>query len=248
MFGERFSNTFRDLEKPKLGVCGEFVGGSLASMLALTECFPRKQGISAAGIGNPVADWTSLDFEGKDTNASSLPRCKSTMETLRASTTRWASDEPLTTKSLLLLRDRIFVKNDRYFDPFASPLLFFCGPSFDLPAESHHEASDPTAEQPRDDTVALVKKRLSHRVYPPRYSELRLPKMRVELGNESILMDQGLKFVELMRRSVRLWEYGKLDIHNDGSDRIALVERTKAGWWKEGEIVELGTWFAEAFR
>ncbi|KAH7069681.1 Alpha/Beta hydrolase protein [Paraphoma chrysanthemicola] len=41
----------------RLGVCGQLLGGSLAAMLALTECRLGESRIGAAAINNPVADW-----------------------------------------------------------------------------------------------------------------------------------------------------------------------------------------------
>lgn len=58
-------NLLRDeFDRPRsarLGVCGELMGGSLATMLALTECRHGETGISAAAINNPVADWVFPD-------------------------------------------------------------------------------------------------------------------------------------------------------------------------------------------
>jgi hypothetical protein len=45
----------------RLGVCGELVGGSLATMLALTECRLGQSRIGAAAVNNPVVDWVFPD-------------------------------------------------------------------------------------------------------------------------------------------------------------------------------------------
>ncbi len=45
----------------KVGVCGELVGGSLATMLALTECRLGESRIAAAAMNNPVVDWVFPD-------------------------------------------------------------------------------------------------------------------------------------------------------------------------------------------
>lgn len=228
-------------------------------MLALTECHGRRQDITAAGIGNPIADWTSLAFESEateDISPSSALRSESAKKKLPLSDTIPWTGRPLRTESLLSLRDELFPKEDRFFDPFASPLLFFRGPAFDLKGLQLPESAvasataDPTAEQPSDDDSAIViRNRLAHRKYPPRNSGLCLPHMRVELGEQNILRKQGLDFVKLMRRSVRLWEYQeKDDLHNDGSDRIELLERPDFGWWGDEEIHDLGAWFAKTFR
>lgn len=228
-------------------------------MLALTECDKHRQGIAAAGIGNPVADWTSLVFEGEateDISANSPLGPESARKKLPSSGTIPWTGRLLSTESLLSLRDDLFPKEDRFFDPFASPLLFFRGPAFELKGRQLRDpavasaTADPTAEQPSgDDSASITRNRLAHRRYPPRNSGLYLPQMRIELGEQNILKEQGLDFVKLMRRSVRLWEYQEKDgLHNDGSDRIAVLERPDFGWWGDEEIYDLGAWFAETFR
>lgn len=247
-------------KKTKIGVCGEFLGGSLASMLALTECHSRKQGsIAAAGIGNPVADWTSLAFEGdatEDVSVNLALHAEPVKKKPPSSGTIPWTDRSLSTESLLSARNNLFPKEDRFFDPFASPLLFFRGPAFDLKGIQLPESAvssataDTMAEQPSDDdSASVIRNRLSHRKYPPGNSGLFLPQMRVELGGKNILREQGLEFVTLMRRSVRLWQYQeKCDSNNDGSDRIELLERPASGWWGNEEIHDLGAWFAQTFR
>ena len=45
----------------QLGVCGELVGGSLATMLALTECRLGESRVGAAAVNNPIVDWVFPD-------------------------------------------------------------------------------------------------------------------------------------------------------------------------------------------
>ena len=240
--------------RAKLGVCGEHVGGSLASMLALTECHTSKQGIAAAGIGNPITDWTLLSLESQKASSISTTSARSGDFTTKQLSTHLGPvvDQPLTTPSLLSLRDSIFPKAERYYDPFASPILFFRTPSFDLPSQLpmfRYGVSTPKSHESEDDTsVPLAKKRRSHRKYPPLSSDLQLPRMRVEIGNGSILKKQGLEFVELMRRSVDLWKNteGQSSRHKDGKNRVELVMRGGSGLWEGKEIVEIGNWFDEA--
>ncbi|KAF2269630.1 alpha/beta-hydrolase [Lojkania enalia] len=54
--GETSSQSSRPIIK-RVGVCGELVGGSLATMLALTECRLGEPRIGAAAVNNPVVDW-----------------------------------------------------------------------------------------------------------------------------------------------------------------------------------------------
>jgi hypothetical protein len=45
----------------RMGVCGELMGGSLATMLALTECRSGASRIGVAAVNNPIADWVFPD-------------------------------------------------------------------------------------------------------------------------------------------------------------------------------------------
>lgn len=58
-------NLLRDeFERPylaRLGVCGELVGGCIATMLALTECRNGESRIVAAALNNPIVDWVFPD-------------------------------------------------------------------------------------------------------------------------------------------------------------------------------------------
>ena len=47
----------------KLGVAGQLLGGSLASMLALTECRLGQSRVVAAALNNPIVDWLQPDRE-----------------------------------------------------------------------------------------------------------------------------------------------------------------------------------------
>lgn len=223
-------------------------------MLALTECHINEQGIIAGAIGNPIADWTSLSFEDWDTgapNARSAPHPNLDQNLLRASDLSDPS-KGLTIESLLSLRDEIFSKEESYFDRFASPALFFRTPSYDLPPPiQRFSAMDPVdSQESEDDTSApLVKRRRSHRKYPPLSSEFRIPRMLFEVGKENVWKNQGLELAELVRRSVYLWERGEgQDLSRDGNNRVDLVRRAESGLWGDKEIVEIGHWFVEAFR
>jgi len=45
----------------RVGVCGQLVGGSLATMLALTECRVGETRVVAAAVNNPIVDWVFVD-------------------------------------------------------------------------------------------------------------------------------------------------------------------------------------------
>lgn len=226
-------------------------------MLALTECHTTKQGITAAGIGNPITDWTLMTFQGQDAHpvqATSAQDADAMEKRLNTSIKSTTLNGIPTSESLLSFRDSIFPKSERYFDPLASPSLFFRTPTFDLPPYSptfSYEPSTPKSQDFEEDiSPTLVRNRRSHRKYPPLSSELRLPYMRIEVNNGkgNVLKEQGLEFVELMRRSVDLWESEEMEglRPKNGNDRIQLVKRPKSGLWEDKDIVEIGTWFAEA--
>ena len=261
----------------KIGICGELVGGNLASMLALTECYDGKPGISAAVLGHPIVDWTSLFPSTED----AVPRTTAPLEDplypqipgtqdiafSKSSAGSLANADPngaISVDSLITLRSTLFAKPETYFDPFASPLLFFRTPGYDLPPDPSayvglrtNGANDDL--EPKDPPLPPVKKRRSHRKYPPGSSSLRLPRLRVEVGKENALRAQGLELVELARRSVGLWEEGgKATIWEDdgttkleanvGTKRVELVEREELGLWGEREMAEIGQWFGEVLR
>ncbi|KAH7381465.1 Alpha/Beta hydrolase protein [Phaeosphaeria sp. MPI-PUGE-AT-0046c] len=45
----------------RLGICGELMGGSLATMLSLTECRLGESRIGATALNNPIVDWVFPD-------------------------------------------------------------------------------------------------------------------------------------------------------------------------------------------
>ena len=240
---ENDTTTDASLPRPKIGVCGELVGGSLAAMLALTESHSTKQGVSAAAIGNPVVDWTALPV--LEANRASVPASCSTSSPETNATNKRT---PPTLEALLTLRGRLFPRAERYHDPFASPLLFFRTASSDLTYETGWQEShgDLNKDQETPDTM---KKRRSLRKFPPTGSDLKLPHMRVEVGKDNVLRDQGIELIDLMRRS------------NDRSEleqpafqailpqrRCDLEERQGLGRWYRKEVHEIGEWFGEVLR
>ena len=91
--------------------------------------------------------------------------------------------------------------------------------------------------------------------------------MRVTVGAESVVKDQGIELAEGMRRSIGLYGGQSRDdragyfrevfrssnderIENaERSERIELVEREGVGLWSEEEdLIEVGTWFDSVLR
>lgn len=64
----------------RLGICGELMGGSIASMLALTECRIGESRIVAAAVNNPIVDWVFPD-DLAHVSPSELPEPSSADET-----------------------------------------------------------------------------------------------------------------------------------------------------------------------
>ena len=212
-------------------------------MLAITESHSLMQGVNAAAIGNAIVDWTALSTQ-KTNKAPVLaegpvnnPRPDVVVE--RA---------PTVLETLVNMRGKLFTKAEKYHDPFASPLLFFRTPSSDLPTESGRLGLEGDLDT-GDQTTEATKKRRSLRKYPPRGSDLVLPHMRVDIGKENVLWDQGIELIDLMRRS-----HDRADIEWNTfkgfppSRSFNVVERQGYGWWREKEIQEIGNWFGEVLR
>ncbi|KAL8666891.1 MAG: hypothetical protein Q9202_001131 [Teloschistes flavicans] len=239
-----------------VGVIGELDGASLAASLALTECHDRKAGaIKAAALGNAVVDWSSPFNNSKI--------CE-------------GSHHQVFARELLALRKKAFARTADRYDPFASPLLFFRTPAWELVPEpflygfpSSASASSSGSENDSKKIAGgavssaaskegvgeeLVPKRRSHRKYPPLGSGLRLPMTRIEVGETSTLREQGLEMAELMQRSVDIQareEYPGFDVPSRGgprTKRVEVVERQGGGMWGEKEMAEAGLWLGEALR
>ena len=242
-----------------IGVCGELVSGSLATMLALTECRPTKGGVKAAVVGNAILDWTSL-FPASNNG---IAPAVSFREAATSTNARHVAPErspgqhgpSLSNDGLLRLRSRLFTRPEKYFDPFASPLLFFRTPGCDLASlgddiHARQTFDDRSADDPTTAHDAQTKKRRSPRKYPPSGSGLRLPYMRFDAGIESSVRGQSEEMVEMLVKSAQHWEdesYGALD-RKAVSKRVRLVEKGGLGFWGEKELRELGTWFGDVLR
>ncbi|KAL5357478.1 glycosyl hydrolase [Aspergillus floccosus] len=114
----------QNFQPTRLGVIGAHIGGSLALMLALTEA----ASVKAVAALDPVCDWPGLDafctqaaqHNSKTTSARKRP----------SKATRHAPNDLV---PLLEARERLFSTPERYFDPFASPVLFLRSAGKDVP-------------------------------------------------------------------------------------------------------------------
>ncbi|KAL9084915.1 MAG: hypothetical protein Q9165_007868 [Trypethelium subeluteriae] len=206
----------RTFNSPRLYVCGELIGGSLASMLALTECRLGSKGIGAAFVNNPIVDWVSLDDSHSQSptldsrNDNNMNASQSIGRSRRRksgpstpSHTLFASNSRLPTSSILSARSGLFKRPSSYFDPFASPTLFLRTAGV-IPATSNDcdEPSSASSIGSEEKVTAVARK--AYLKYPPSYTALRLPTFLIGVGAQNPLRDQGEEFAALLRRTHRI--------------------------------------------
>ncbi|PWY78333.1 hypothetical protein BO70DRAFT_408412 [Aspergillus heteromorphus CBS 117.55] len=117
------------LTPQRLSIIGTHVGGSLALMLSLTE----SQSIHAIAALDPICDWTALDehchqsppANHGDDNPNNKNNNNNNTTPLHPSRKRGPrSPAPWDLMPLLEARRAYFTTPERYFDAFASPMLF----------------------------------------------------------------------------------------------------------------------------
>jgi acetyl esterase/lipase len=224
----------------RYGVCGQLVGGSLATMLALTESRLGESRIAAAAVSNPIVDWvfpeedeitiTSLANSGEELMEHSFTSMKALAKSKKrskppSSWDQYKDEETLPTSALLSARRQLFRKPSSYFDSFASPILFFRSPSASVPQDEN--AFDESESDDIDTgTSSTSTRRKAHKVFPPTASALVLPDMRISLGEATPLYDQGEELVKLLRRSI-------IRTHEGRAGNQAILDR-----FEEEEIGE----------
>jgi pimeloyl-ACP methyl ester carboxylesterase len=137
------------LHPEQLFVFGSNIGGSLATTLALTE----SEHIRAIAAHEPVCDWTSLDdyctiqqpvetrdsvYEKQDSEETSADdieqQQKSHEQPAKAKSSRQRKKmAPSDLVPLLKTREYLFDSPSKYFDSFASPMLFLRSAGKDVP-------------------------------------------------------------------------------------------------------------------
>jgi acetyl esterase/lipase len=231
----------------RIGVCGQLIGGSLATMLALTESRMGESGIAAAAANAPIVDWMfpepgpveskieddrgSGDSITADTSTfSSILKSKTKKKPKKASSWELYHDDPtLPASSLLSVRNTLFRRPANYFDSFASPILFFRSPGVDVPSP----VLDSSSDEELVDRIPSIRRKV-HRAFPPTGSSLRLPDMRIGIGNQSPLYDQSEELVLLLRRSIMRSHHGKSSrqpydrFDEDSQDEDAVTQRALA--------------------
>lgn len=191
----------------RLAVCGELIGASLGLGLALSECRIGEPGVVAAAINNPIVDWTTIH------DCNWMP-FKPTSKIHKFADLAW--------DDLAESRDALFRKPAHYFDPFASPIMFFRSAELEVPdclekqpldemeelirferEESVREqlvlGAQPDAMQP-EQTRPAKKRRVSRR-FPSKALGLRLPSFRLESGSDSVVSGQAIEFAHQLRQS-----------------------------------------------
>lgn len=239
----------------RLGVCGQLVGGSLATMLALTECRVGESRIGAAAINNPIMDWVFPEIlpfvnpadlpEPIRPEETALPADEDLGDSLGTRTvpkavrkllkkkpksmplTPWQEyrdDAILSLQSLSAARSALFRRPEDYFDRFTSPIHFFRSPHAQLllpeaddVSASHqsgqiqdmetqmaldHYATFHNTPKLAPELPILARCRAYARNYPPAGTKLSLPVWRITTGSKSMLSDQALELVKVLRRSI----------------------------------------------
>ncbi|KAI1434734.1 hypothetical protein GGR50DRAFT_660579 [Xylaria sp. CBS 124048] len=136
---------------------GSYLGATLAASLALTECYPvMKMAVRGCIAHNGIYNWTMFLPDHK-VNEDPKPR---------------VLKEPYELRKLKEMIEVLFRKPDDFFDPFASPSLFFHTPGLLIPPGFNEHAIPPiplseNAELPDHSRQAPL-------AYPPRdfYSEI----------------------------------------------------------------------------
>ncbi|KAI9702934.1 MAG: hypothetical protein M1836_008148 [Candelina mexicana] len=209
----RMQYTIDPTRRSRIGVYGEFIGGSLATMLGVTECHTNKLGIGAIAVSNPILDWT---FSNRRTEAAKMERISG------------ENVDPVVFKNISMTRAKLFSGPEAHHDPFASPLLFFRTsanppPEYTDPA-SIRDAPPSSKTDESDEDSDGVPQRTYHLRYPPSTSNLRLPPTFISVNDDSdpLYHSQGVELATLMRRSISLHELGQgrksIQPTNNGTD------------------------------
>ncbi|KAF7861844.1 hypothetical protein EAF04_007726 [Stromatinia cepivora] len=125
------------IQRPLL-IYGSYLGGTLATSLALTESYNSPllpTNIQSLIVHNGIFDWTPISttpdpsiFPSESSNSSSPKPSYNDLSTLELYT-----HSPWTSRTLHALKTRLFPSPSQTFDPFASPLLFFRNPGIQVP-------------------------------------------------------------------------------------------------------------------
>jgi hypothetical protein len=221
-------------------VYGSYVGGSLATSLALTQTTPHaKFGVRGIACFNGIYNWTMFlpdhPFHRKKST-------KSTSMTKALTTPPPPLVHGAQMEELLSSMPDLFHKPADLFDVFASPSLFFHSPGLHIPssfAQSGRSMVDELVKRSlaEDDNAAsqelLMMKpaRKSHLIFPPRDSTLKLPRTLLMHTDPTATTDaekkrrkkytfetQAEELADLMRRSIEKVEFKERQKWDDSMD------------------------------
>lgn len=275
----------RDEGSKKIVVFGELIGGGLATMLSLTENHIGRIGIEAAAVVNPVVDWTFPDTvssqelrqdeeEAEIDNNTIGKKRRSSKSKILGSWTAFGEQGPVNANCWLSLRKKCFSKPEYYFDPFASPLLFFRTPGLEVPSEDPPCAKSELSGSGSGEETSIIRRK-AHRRFPPTGSGLRLPNMLISVGEDNLLRDQGVELAELMRRSLVMherllrrneisdpWFYNRAQVNEgtrglneEAEQRVQLLKKPGTGLLglkspteRRKEMADIGNWLCDVLR
>ena len=233
----------------KIAVCGEFIGGSLAAALGLTECHKSETGVRTLVVGNPISDWTSMYTVAKSEIPFDIQETKTGHKKRTPKLPAWeafANSSELPTSALLRARSSLFRLQEDYFDVFASPLLFFRTPARDVPPEM--DGLDELFLMPEIATQPPAKKRKSHRRYPPADADLILPYTKVLVGKSCLLKDQGIELAEGIARSNHSYGGPMGTGQGTGWETVEVELQHGIGAWKENNLAEIGCFIRDSLK
>ena len=211
----------------RVAVCGELLGGGLATMLAMTECRLGLPGIVAAAVNNPIVDWVFPTHGENAEDTAPTSRVIAGHSFIESRNTH----SGMTSRDLLKCRQSLFRKPEHYFDPFASPMLFLRSAGVEPPPapKEHPPLSEmeqlalldrddfhrqqlalsafssrslSSAAQEPSEEESRPPRRKASRNYPSKSLGLRLPTFRINTGSTSPVRDQATELTRLLRKAV----------------------------------------------
>lgn len=213
-------------------------------MLALTESRLHGPYVAAAAVNEPIVDWIfpeadefedgddAIDFDGtfgvKPVSQSVSKRGRKIIPSFRA----FGNNGILDAGALLDARSAYFRNPADYFDPFASPMLFFRTAGMTTPKAPAYNPLDEFAELEKFEREDFQRQQLklsslrnvpeqftsqeqsdcsnesptpvkkSHRRWPGTASGLKIPDLHVSFGDTSPLSDQAVELAMLVRKNI----------------------------------------------
>lgn len=200
---------------------GSYLGASLATSLALTECHPHSPfAVRGLVAYNGIYNWTMF-----------LPDHKVNRPAKKGSVT----SKPMTfgsehMKSLWEQLPALFGEPTNLFDCFGSPSLFFHNPGLIEPASFYQSSEEAAAIKAIADGELPISNiqqaRKSHLIFPPRTSTLKIP--------ETLLLHDSVP-PSIRSKAARSKTIKKTASNTFGSQAMELAELM----WRSIDVVEL---------